>query len=181
MVVTARRHIRRGRAAFKRHGVDTVGMRAIERGRGRGRMEGWDGDEVWIRRPCGWRIAPLSVTRAVVVAASAGALSQKSVGALGLEHPFRNVDGILKAASGGGSELRAHNSESMRSGGAKTAISRVRIRDEVGDGGFGGLRCRRVRRRGLLRRMRGRRGREVIGWRNVGGGGCGGGVHGADR
>ena len=70
MVVTARRHVRRGRAAFERHGVDAVGVRAIERGWRRGRVESWNGNEVWIRRPRGWWVAPLSVTRAVVVVAT---------------------------------------------------------------------------------------------------------------
>ena len=114
MVVATRRHVWRGRAAFERHGVDAVGVRAIESGWRRGRVESWNWNEVWIRRPSGWWVAPLSVTRAVVVvAATAITFSQKSVGALGLEHTFRNFNGIFKAASSCSAELRAHDSESM--------------------------------------------------------------------
>ena len=181
MMVVARWHVLRGSTIVKRHGIDAVRVGASESWWRRGRVIGWDWDEVRVRRPSGRLRARLSVAGAVtVVVAAAVTFTEKSVGALGLEHAFRNVNGIFEAASGCRTEFWAHDPEPMRGRKAKSTIPSIGVRDEIRSSGFGGLRRRGVRRRGLVGGVwvvwRG--GVDI--WRGIGGGGSGSGVHGTD-
>ena len=111
-------------------------------------MEGRDWDEVGVRRSGIGMRTRLSVAGAVtVVVARAVALSEKPVGAFGLEHAFRNFNCVLEAASGCCTKLWAHDSEPMRGRKAKTAVSSVGVRNEIRCSRFGCLRrrgCNRV-------------------------------------
>jgi hypothetical protein len=111
MVVACWR-VLRGSGLVKRHGIDAVGMSAIESRWRRGRVKGRDGDEVGVCRPgVGSRTRLIVARAAAVVVAVPVALAKKSVGPFGLKHAFRNVDGIFEAASGCCAKLWAHDSK----------------------------------------------------------------------